>query len=69
MDPTTTRPATWLTRQETAARLGVSVRQVDRMVSAGRLTKHTRVVGRCSTVFAVSQVDALAGAVTPVGTR
>jgi excisionase family DNA binding protein len=49
----------WATRDEVAARLGVSLKTIDRMVADGRLTKRTRDSDRRRVVFAVAQVESL----------
>lgn len=73
MDPTTPTagPAVtvWMTRAEAAAALGISERQIDRLIAAGTLTKYARGVGRYSTALLRSQVEALAAPAAVDGGR
>lgn len=47
------------TKDEAAQRLGISTRQLDRLVSAGALTKYRRTVGRQHVQYKINDLDAL----------
>lgn len=47
------------TKDEAAQRLGISTRQLDRLVSAGTLTKYRRTVGRQHVQYKIADLDAL----------
>lgn len=46
-------------RQTAARRLGLSTRQLDRLVEAGRLTRYRRPVGRLKVAYKISDLDEL----------
>lgn len=51
--------AEFVDRQTAARRLGLSTRQLDRLVEAGRLTRYRRPVGRLKVAYKISDLDAL----------
>jgi hypothetical protein len=58
-EPTTDVPAGFLGKTDAAARLGLSTRQLDRLVEAGKLTKHRRELGWPKVFYKISDLDAL----------
>ena len=46
-------------RQAAARRLGISTRQLDRLVEAGRITRYRREVGRTKVAYKISELDEL----------
>jgi excisionase family DNA binding protein len=56
--PVTKAPPVWLSRQEAAARAGVSLRTIANCLADGRLTRHKDKLGRVK--IDAAEVDALA---------
>ena len=57
-----TRPAAepeYVPKAEAARRLGISTRQLDRLVLEGKLTKYVRIVGRHRVHYRASDLDEL----------
>lgn len=52
-------PAEYVSKTEAARRLGISTRQLDRLVSAGRLSKYRRDVGRTHVQYKTEDLAAL----------
>jgi hypothetical protein len=54
-----TDTAEYVTKIEAARRLGISTRQLDRLVLDRKLTKYTRIVGRHRVHYRASDLDDL----------
>ena len=57
--PVPSQAPSFVSKVEAARRLGISTRQLDRLVSDGKLTKYTRTVGKPRVQYRVTDLDEL----------
>ena len=59
VEPAEQPAAEYVSKQDAADRLGISTRQLDRLVQAGRVQKYRRPVGRFKVSYRVADLDKL----------